>query len=198
MVSFPIFVRLFLAIELSDAVRRALVELVERLKQSPPENAVLGKCSWVRAQNLHLTLKFFGEVAEPQVQGLCDVLAKVQSQAAICLNPSRIEPLPPRGPIRIIASAMEGQLSALRDLHSQIEQRCQELGFPAGGRQFRPHVTLARARRPLPPRTRPALDELAAGLLPGPQMMADEFVLMESRLDPQAAHYTPVARFPIG
>jgi 2'-5' RNA ligase len=183
--------RLFLAIDLPDAVRKALGDLSARLK----DDADLTGCSWVRADNLHITLKFFGEVPEATMPAICQSLNQVRLDASIRLKASRMELLPPHGPVRVIAAGLEGDRWRLEELHGQIEKRCADVGFPPEARKFRPHVTLARARRPLPPRTRHEIEQRTEGLLPSQELIVSEFVLMESRLKTDAAQYIPLARF---
>src|SRR6266550_2352900 len=118
--------RLFLAIELPDDVREHLVRVQEALATVMPEVAM------TRAENLHVTLKFLGEVDDRGTVSLCESLAKIRG-AAMELSARGVECYPKRGPIRIIAAGMDGSLVALRGLHQAIEQRCQFLGFEKEG-----------------------------------------------------------------
>jgi 2'-5' RNA ligase len=184
--------RLFLAIELSDAVRRWSAERSTHLRKQRE----LSHCSWVRAENLHVTLKFFGEVPDTKAAEICDALKGLE-HPAIELTPSEPELLPPRGPVRVIAIGLAGNLDALNELHQEIESRCKTIGFPAEARRFRPHITLARARRPLPPLVRQPLQNVMTNSRDPEGLTVTEFVLMESRLKPDAAQYVPLARFPL-
>ena len=197
--------RLFLAIELPDAVREHLAGIsrdwkeawAERTRGSAyqdPREAV----SWVRPQNLHVTLKFFGDVPENEIPELCDVLQSVDSPGAASLVPDRVECFPERGPVRVITVVMGKDEGRLVVLHGRIEERCELLGYERERRRYRPHITLGRCRRPLPPHMRTKLIEEGNRHLPGPPFEAKEFVLMESRLKPDAAEYIPLARFPLG
>ncbi|HSZ57492.1 MAG TPA: RNA 2',3'-cyclic phosphodiesterase [Tepidisphaeraceae bacterium] len=183
--------RLFLAIELPDAIRRGLADISSRLRTAPD----LSGCSWVRTENLHVTLKFFGEVPEATLPAICESLNQVRLDGSIRLKASRMELLPPHGPVRVIAAGLEGDRWRLEELHGQIEKRCADVGFPPEARKFRPHVTLARARRPLSPGVRGEIEERTAELLPLEELVVNDFVLMESRLKPDAAQYIPLARF---
>src|SRR5215203_2104844 len=109
--------RLFLAIELSQAVRDHLVNVRRQLEQSLP------KVAYTRAENLHLTLKFLGDVAPKKVHAITESLALIKP-ARVELQPAGIECFPNRGPVRIIAAALEGTLPPLRALVESIEQRC--------------------------------------------------------------------------
>jgi 2'-5' RNA ligase len=181
--------RLFLAIELPDDVREHLVRVQQAIAGLAP------KASLTKPENLHVTLKFLGEVDERRTAELCDSLAKVTG-AVIELSADRLECFPTRGPLRIIAAGMRGSEKALAGVHGAIEQRCRYLGFESETRRYRPHVTLARAKGS-DGGDRRKLDEASAEFWPGPSWRVGEFVLMQSRLRPQGAEYVVAARFPL-
>src|SRR5688572_21710103 len=114
--------RLFLAIELPEDVRAHLVRVQEKL------SSVLDGAAMTRPKNLHITLKFLGQVDERGIVALSESLSKI-SAPAIQLASTELECFPPRGPIRIVAARMEGSEKPLAALHTSIEQRCQYLGF---------------------------------------------------------------------
>lgn len=181
--------RLFIAIELPDEVRRHLLHLQDDLKLR------ISNASFTRDQNLHITLKFLGETGDQQMAQLADSLGKVTVGGAVEIFAERIDCFPDRGPVRIIAAEFGGAVGGLTALHRAIEQRCQHLGFQREARQYRPHVTLARARPILPPAVRPIVQQSLQGHLPGPGFVVREFSLMESHLRPQGAEYRTLARF---
>jgi 2'-5' RNA ligase len=183
--------RLFLAIELPADVRSHLVEVRRRLEGALP------KVSYTRAENLHLTLKFLGEVEPKRVDAITESLGMI-STARIELSASGIECFPNRGPVRIIAAALDGTIRPLRALVKAIEQRCKFLGFAKEQRAYRPHVTIARAQPVISAKFRATATEATAELWPGPTFSPAEFVLMESKLGSEGSIYTAAARFPIG
>jgi 2'-5' RNA ligase len=196
--------RLFAAIELSEPAHKHLAGMAREWQERWGEE-LLGlsdreypKPSWVRPANLHVTLKFFGEIAEPDVNGLCGALASVTLAGAMRLNADRVECLPPRGPVRVIAAGIGGDVGRLRQLHSEVERAVEVVGIAPERRDFHPHVTLARAKVPLPRHTRDSLAKAGTARLPGPAFDVTEFVLMESHLSPQGATYVRVSRFPLG
>ena len=183
-------VRLFLAIDLPEHVRAHLVEIRSRLEGALP------KLSYARVENLHITLKFLGDVDPKRVGDMTASLARIPV-SRLELAAERIECFPARGPIRVVTASMTGSLTALGALIDSIEQRCKFLGFEREQRAYRPHVTLARARPVLSPKFRPAADEATADLFPGPRFAPSEFILMESKLGSEGYVYAPVARFSI-
>jgi RNA 2',3'-cyclic 3'-phosphodiesterase len=181
--------RLFLAIELGEPVRKHLLRVQQQLRRET-------EASWARAENLHLTLKFLGEVEPARLPSLCAAMADAALDRSIQLHAAALECFPARGPVRVIAAAVAGEVQRLVELQQSVERACAELGFATEQRQYRPHVTLARARRPLAAALRGQLAEAAAGLWPGPEMEAGQFVLMESRPASRGMEYVPLARFP--
>ena len=183
--------RLFLAIELPDAVRTHLEHVQGALRDK------LGKASWTKPDSLHITLKFLGEVDDRDFPPLDESLRLIRTGGAMGLHADGVECFPNRGPVRLVAARMAGDDAPVRALHQSIEQRCQYLGFEREGRAYRPHVTIARARPVLPPATRETAEQQTANLWPGPTFEVGEFVLFESRLKPDGAQYLPLARYPL-
>jgi 2'-5' RNA ligase len=183
-------VRLFLAIELDDASRGHLVSVQRHIVPA------LGNAALTRPENLHVTLKFLGAVEPRRAEALVESLAKVSGPAGIELSAIGIECFPSRGPVRIVAAALGGQVDALAAVHAAIEQRCRFLSFDRETRAYRPHVTLARARPTLPATTRQRLAEATQAHWPGPAFVVKEFVLVRSTLKPQGSEYSTIARFP--
>ena len=183
--------RLFLAIELPQDVRDHLLAVRKRLETALP------KIAYTRGDNLHLTLKFLGEVEAKRVTAVTESLALIKSTRIELLGEG-IDCFPHRGAIRIVTAKMSGTLPPLKALVESIEQRCRFLGFEKQQRAYRPHVTLARARPVLSAKFRATADDATADAWPGPKFEPPDFVLMDSQLSPEGSKYTRVARFPIG
>ena len=182
--------RLFLAIELPDDVRSHLLVARQRLETGLP------KIAYTKPQNLHLTLKFLGDVERKRVDAITESLSKIATQR-IELHAAGVDCFPARGPVRIVTAAMNGTVPPLRALVDAIEQRCRFLGFEREQRAYKPHVTLGRARPVLSAKFRQLASDATVDLWPGPSFTPLEFVLMESQLNPEGSVYTPVARFAI-
>src|SRR5215218_5007435 len=153
--------RLFIAIELPEDVRSHLIRVQDALK------ATLPKASYTKAENLHITLKFLGETDAKKRDQLVTSLEMIRTER-VELAPEKVDCFPNRGPVRIVTSALAGNIAPLRALQESIEQRCKFLGYAREQRAFRPHVTLARARPVLSARFRHESDEATRGLFPGP------------------------------
>jgi 2'-5' RNA ligase len=137
--------RVFIAIELPAAIRASLSAHITHLRKAMPEV----RASWSREDNLHLTLKFLGDIPTTNVE---------QLSAAASLAATRIEPFeifvegcgsfPPRGQPRVLWIGIEDPSAELAELHKALEHECGNAGFAREPRAFHPHLTIARIRQP--------------------------------------------------
>ena len=133
-------IRSFIAIPLATDIRQAAVKLLERLRQ--PNDGI----KWVPTDNLHLTLKFLGEVDNTEVPRVCDVIRQVTAT----LPPFEISfagtggfPQLERPRILFVGVNDPGSLVAMV---SGLESALAELGFKPEPRDYRPHLTIGRTR----------------------------------------------------
>jgi 2'-5' RNA ligase len=188
--------RLFTAIELPRDVRNHLKDVKAQLISHAI--GIDAAVSWVQDENLHVTLKFVGEIADADVPRLTDALSHVDvptMRLAVC----GMLLFPQRGPARVIGAALSGDVNALGDLFQHVEDACASAGVPREGRAYTPHVTFGRARR-TPGSGRAALRNIRNAALsqttfPGPAFGVREFVLMQSVLGRGGATYMTIARF---
>jgi 2'-5' RNA ligase len=178
--------RLFLALELPDGVKQHLSGL-------PRTNS--SDIKHTPQANLHVTLKFLGEVEQSAAERLSEALRQMKVDPPTEVWAGHPVILPPRGPVRVISVGLDGDVARVVALQSAVESVCAEYGFRPEGRRYLPHITLARPRRPLPASNRQRLAALLNDHLPTPTFHADGFVLMQSHLGGPAPKYVPLARF---
>lgn len=185
-------IRSFVAVNIPDALRIALAEGQRRLRQ------VSADVSWTAPHNIHLTLRFLGEIGESGVRRVGDALQRAAAfRAPFVMGVGGFGVLPPRGPARVLfASVLEGA-EDLVAVQEAVERALAPLAFPREGRRFTPHLTLGRIRSP---RNAAALREAAAAL--GADRLASFMVeaidLMRSQLDPRGSIYTVLRHIPLG
>ncbi|NLF09654.1 MAG: RNA 2',3'-cyclic phosphodiesterase [Pirellulaceae bacterium] len=133
--------RTFVAVEISQPIRARAAELIAALANAP------AGVKWVEPHNLHLTLKFLGEVHQREAAAVC----RAVEQAAGELPPFQFEvrgagafPSPAR-PRTVWIGAGKGD-EQMVELHDRIEVRLAALGFREEHRRFQPHLTIGRAR----------------------------------------------------
>jgi len=193
--------RLFTSIELPSDIRRAISWWMPPLAEEewvrrgwfPDDEGI--KLKWVAEETLHITLKFFGEVAEDRVAELCDSLKKIATEGPALLWPGPTNCFPNRGPVATVVLEVQGQVDRLERLYEALEAKGRQLGIPQDRRPFHPHITVGRARPVLPQYVRAGLS--GKTMKTQHQFIATEFVLMQSLLKPQGPQYIPLARFPL-
>ncbi|HVP11553.1 MAG TPA: RNA 2',3'-cyclic phosphodiesterase [Phycisphaerae bacterium] len=133
--------RTFIAVEFDEPIRRQLATLQSRLK------AKLPKLKWVEVHQIHLTLKFLGEISDQQITPIAQALTEL---AAKCWPLEiRVEDLgcfPPSGPVSVVWVGIKDPSGELAKCQALCEDLIEPFGFPRERRRFSPHLTLARTR----------------------------------------------------
>jgi 2'-5' RNA ligase len=153
-------IRSFIAIELPQEIKLALTRLQEKIKSAG--NAPV---KWVDPGNIHVTLKFLGDVS-------AEITGKITSglvDATRGTHPFNIEVsglgvFPNTRRVQIVWVGLAGELEKLGQLQKHIEAGLIPLGFKAESRSFTPHLTLARVRDYAGPEERQKLGQLIAGM----------------------------------
>lgn len=184
--------RLFVAFDLPDEVRRALTGLMEQLKPKCRE------ARWVRPESMHLTLKFIGHaVADGDSKKLGELraaLASVRSDQPVDLRFHGVGFFPNARRPRVIWCGVKTSPN-LAKIAADIEAALEPLGIPRETRDFAPHLTVARIE---PPRSNEALTRAAEELMSSDFGSAHpaEFYLFESKLKRSGAEYTKLETYP--
>ena len=182
--------RLFVAAELPAGLRRHFASLQTELEGELP------RVRWVRAEGIHLTLKFLGETKEALLGSIQEGLARcVREESPLRLLAGEAGLFPERGAPRLVWVPVGGDLDGARRLAVAIDREMVRLGFPAETRPFRPHLTLGRVKDRMTAGERSGLAKVAGR--PGGAFPVDECILFESVLRPDGAVHTPLGRFPL-
>lgn len=176
--------RLFVAIAIPDEIRAAYSAFIKELRAIAPQ------AKWVRAENLHVTLKFLGETPLAKLDPLQTALAVVRSPQPVQLTFRGLGFFPNEKRPRVFWAGTEATAN-LKTLAAAVDQAAHRLDFPLEERPFAPHLTLARFN---PPGIDAKLLEAvrAKGEKNFGALTAAEFHLIESRLKPGGAEYTTV------
>jgi len=173
--------RLFIAIELPDAAKRALTWLKTDIPGA----------RWVPADQIHLTLAFLGEVDEAALVRLTGELARIQLPGfQLAFGP--LGCFPDRRRPRVLWVGLEPQ-PRLKHLADGVQEAVLACGIPQEERPFSPHITLARLKLSPSRECDAFLDQRPKQELP--PFSVREFTLFQSRLTPQGALHTPVRNF---
>ena len=174
--------RLFLAIRPPEPIRDLLLDAMD----DGPD------FRWQQDEQLHLTLRFIGEVDRHRAADLSDALGRVRSPR-FTARIKGVGSFDHRGAGALWAGVEPKE--PLAALAAKLERACQAVGLEPERRAFHPHITLARWKGH---RTRALADFLdrRRGLVSEP-FEVGEFILFESRLSRHGAHYEAVASYPL-
>jgi RNA 2',3'-cyclic 3'-phosphodiesterase len=185
--------RLFVALEIPAKVRQELASMIANLREAARQSSRNGP-KWVHAENLHLTLKFIGEVADDKAAAICGALASVPQGEPIELEFRGLGFFPNERKPRVLWAGIEGS-PRLQLLAEDVENALERIGIPREQRPFYPHLTLARFEPAgLDAKLSEAITQNACRVFGS--MRAREFRLIESKLKPSGAEYTTVQTFP--
>ena len=183
---------MFCAVELPEGVRKQLEEHILKLRKAIPDTAA----SWSRVENIHLTLKFFGNVALDQIPVISAAASRAVAEFspfAIGVGNTGVFPRASRAQVLWIGvSDPSGKLSALQE---RLENEYAAEGFPKEDRAYRPHLTIARIRRP--EGARRLADAHLEMQFPASEVELNELIVFRSELSPKGSKYTAVSKHPI-
>lgn len=180
--------RLFIAIEIPSQIRDALAAFVKELRSSAPH------AKWVRAENLHVTLKFLGYTDAGNLAKVENSLRTVHSPQHVTLEFAGLGFFPNQKRPRVFWAGMNCSPN-LPAVAKAIDRTMHQLGFPMENRPFTPHLTLARFDPPgLPPKLAEAVTQNSSRNFGS--LTTREFHLIESKLKPTGAEYTKLQSFP--
>ena len=182
--------RTFIAIEIPSDVRSALAALQTELR------LVGADVSWTKPENIHLTLKFLGEVDEGRigdVEKVCVASAAEFQPFTLSLNDTGVFPNA-RQP-RILWAGLAGEIERTVEMRNRLDDGLALIGFEREEKDFRPHLTIGRVKSNR--KIRELLALAGAHQVPASPFVVTEIVLMKSELHPAGARYTPMARAPL-
>jgi len=186
-------VRTFVAVEINTAVRQRAGELIDAFRAAPAD------VKWVDAPNMHLTLKFLGDVSVSETVAVC----RAVQRGAAEVEPFELEvrgagafPSAQR-PRTVWLGVGEGE-PAMAVLHRQIEDALKKLGYRPEHRRFHSHLTLGRIRRGGPGVAQLGeLIEQHADFLAG-RVQVSQVVVFSSQLDRAGPMYEVLGRAKCG
>lgn len=185
-------IRAFVAFELPDSVVASVRELQHGLK------ALKFKVRWVRTQQLHLTLKFLGDIGTERVDSIHRALAlAVEGLTPLSLAARGLGAFPGIRRARVLWLGITGDVEGLLQLQRMIDLNLAAIGFAPEQRPFKAHLTLGRAKG----------DIDARKLLEAVQKYQDyrsepfevkRIELIRSDLKPEGPEYTRLATVALG
>jgi 2'-5' RNA ligase len=192
--------RLFTAVELPDEVRAAVAAAAAPLLAPFPD------ARRVAPENLHVTVRFLGDVQPQALPAIRAALAEASSESgAGRARAQGFGAFPGPSEPRVVWAGIDDPAHAFTALERNVGERIAPLGFPPEDRPYAPHVTVARlgsprgrpgrGRRAPADRARPFVSPPSSPL--GPEFPVRELTLFESELTPRGPRYRALDRFPL-
>ncbi|PWB48551.1 MAG: RNA 2',3'-cyclic phosphodiesterase [Candidatus Methylomirabilota bacterium] len=184
-------IRAFIAANLDPGLKAALAGVQDRLK------ATRADVGWVRPENLHLTLKFLGQVEEDRFGAIGEAVAAAAAGCGpVHLVFQGLGAFPSPRSARVVWIGLSHGAETLAALQARIEAGLEPLGYAREARLFTAHLTLGRVRGPgHREQLARALTEATAE--PLGEMVLHRIELMKSDLSPSGARYTILHSFPL-
>jgi len=182
--------RTFIAVELPEEIKKQIEELQAPLKKT---NAFV---SWVKPGNIHITLKFLGEVPEEKINEVfsaCEGALKKTSKFKMNLKGMGAFPDFRRPRVIWVGAGKGGE--ELSDMATKIEEETEKIDYPKEKRKFSPHFTIGRVKSP---KNIEKLMELVKSTdFETEDIKVNEVTVMKSQLHPTGAIYTPLKKIPL-
>jgi len=181
--------RIFCAIEIPLLTRQRVLQHITTLRTLVPEV----RASWGREVNIHLTLKFLGEIPKDLVTNFEVAISRAVSEVGhfpVLIADAGV--FPQRRDQRVLWIGIHDIKAQLSNLHSRLETECEREGFPRDTRPFNPHLTLARLRNREGAREIARIHEELS--FPSEEITVTEVVLIRSELSSKGSNYTTISK----
>jgi len=183
-------IRSFVCLDVPSDVKGRIEAVQAKLKR------ISADVSWTRPANVHLTLKFLGDVEEARMRNLGDVLDEIaQRYAPFEVMTERMGVFPRADRPRVLWIGVRDERGVLQALAADVEEVFARQGFAREERPFTAHLTIGRVRSERSARELVRL--FLAEDFPSTRFLVTELLLMRSDLRPEGALYTPLHRAPL-
>jgi 2'-5' RNA ligase len=188
-------IRLFVAVDLDDAVRSEVAAMIEALRARCARRPGASQIRWVSPDRLHLTLLFIGSVPAETARQIAGRLTVPFDRSAFDIALGSLGTFPATGGPRVVWLGISEGAAALQAVAREATARLADVEFRREERPFSPHLTLARFKERGHARDRDAL--LAERVRAAGRWRIDHVTLYQSRLSPKGPTYVPVTVAPL-
>lgn len=187
----PARVRAFFALPVPDGALDALRRARDALRRRAERSGATAR--FLPDEALHVTLCFLGSMSRDRVPGFVHALETCAPDSPIDASLSELGAFSSPKRARVVVAELSDPEGRITGLARRLSETAEALGVSLEERSFRPHVTLARIRRPSDVR-----DWLAHATLDRVALRFGELRLYESQLHPQGSRYSVLARAEFG
>jgi 2'-5' RNA ligase len=181
-------IRAFVALEIAEPIRRKIDrEITAKLRKCGV------RCSWVRPENIHLTLKFLGDTPSEAVAKITrDIGMVLEGIAPLELRLEGVGTFGGKSP-KVVWAGLSGDTEALELITRVIDDVTFLHGFPREKRPFSPHLTVGRVRDPQ--NAGELVSKIGEIEIEPEDFIAERIIFMKSELTPQGSIYTPLHEY---
>lgn len=183
-------IRTFICIELPETLQALLTKFQDSLKRLGAD------VSWVKPSNIHLTLKFLGDVPEQKLPVICEtVKSAARAVPAMSMQVREAGSFPTARNPRVLWVGIQPVPSQLRTLYESIDVGLSEKGYARDDRPFNPHLTIGRVKSPR--NVQDLMRKMQELNFDGETVSVRTVTVMRSDLRPAGALYSPIKVFPL-
>jgi len=169
--------RIFTAIDISDEARMKITDYTSHLRGEFPNLRV----GWEKAEKLHLTLKFLGDIDSNELRNLTEAVKKTTQQfSSFKLRISQTGVFPSKRNARILWLGIDDENRNLQKINDVLETECEQKGFVKESRNFKAHLTIGRLREPN--KSKELIERHLNKTFAAVKFEVSEIVIYESRL----------------
>jgi len=187
--------RSFIAVEIPAEIQNAIEHAIGSLKSTLPKPLI----RWVKPRNVHLTLKFLGDVTPPNLERLVETLkVEIASHEIFSISIGRLGAFPTERRARVIWIGLDAPPD-LAALQRRVDAAAAQMGYPKEERPFSPHLTIGRVVQTVSPsdlqHIRSALESTKVGILGTVPVQAIH--IFKSDIQPGGSVYTHLYALPM-
>ncbi len=178
-------IRAFVCFEVPHDLRSRLAEIIAAGRRAGE------RIAWVRPENIHLTVKFLGDIARDDLPDVADMLHDIAANSSpFSIHIDRLGAFPNTHRPRVIWAGASEVPHAGKNFVARVDQALSGLGFPAESRPFKPHLTIGRVKQGGGETMRLVMQQSFGSY----ELPCKTLVLMRSELKPGGAVYTPLEK----
>ena len=183
--------RTFIAIEIPEIIRKRIADFQEELR------GARASVSWTKPQNIHVTLKFLGDVEESNLSGIVEAVKETAlPNKVFTIEVAGQGGFPSMRRPRVLWVGIGRGSKELKQVAEMLEERLEPLGFESEKRKYTPHLTIGRVKSQS--NIGKMADIIGRTSIAAGSFSAKKIVIMKSILHPTGAIYTPYAQISLG
>ena len=180
--------RLFLALDLPEPLKRELAVLIEEYRKLNISGA-----KWVNGEQLHITLQFIGEVMEQNIDAIEEYLTnEIKNVRAFCIDRTQLELIPPNRNPKLLWVNCSANYANLEEFVVKFREFLTNQNIMIDTKPFRMHITLSRFKEAIPYELK---EQILNKTLSDNKWRIEEASLYESRLFKEGPQYRKIKTF---